>query len=123
MRGSETLKKIFEPDPPYRAHVKFELGQYAAVVERSPMSPWLAESVARAVRNAFWKKGRIHGRRRFDPLHGHAGKKVSGAQFLITGVLGRIQTPHGPNEFLHIPTGEKVTCCVAECACRSFHRK
>jgi hypothetical protein len=41
------------------------------------------------------------------------GAKFPQAQFLITGVLGPRSNAHGPNEFLHIPTGEKVTEVVA----------
>ena len=32
---------------------------------------------------------------------------------LITGVLGPHSNAHGPNEFLHIPMGKRVTACVA----------
>ncbi|HUR26591.1 MAG TPA: peptidase M20, partial [Planctomycetota bacterium] len=35
------------------------------------------------------------------------------AQFLITGVLGPNSNAHGPNEFLDIPTGKKLTASVA----------
>ena len=41
------------------------------------------------------------------------GEKFPDAQFLITGVLGPHSNAHGPNEFLHIPTATKLTCCVA----------
>ena len=34
-------------------------------------------------------------------------------EFLITGVLGPGSNAHGPNEFLDIPTGKRLTCCVA----------
>ena len=36
-----------------------------------------------------------------------------GARFLITGVLGPKSNAHGPNEFLHIPMGKRVTASVA----------
>ncbi len=36
-----------------------------------------------------------------------------GAQFLLTGVLGPGSNAHGPNEFLHLPTGRAVTAVVA----------
>jgi di/tripeptidase len=32
---------------------------------------------------------------------------------MITGVLGPQSNAHGPNEFLHIPTGKRVTEAVA----------
>jgi hypothetical protein len=44
---------------------------------------------------------------------GMLGEKFPGAQFLITGVLGPQSNAHGPNEFLHIPTGKRVSMCVA----------
>jgi hypothetical protein len=42
------------------------------------------------------------------------GRKYPQAQFLITGVLGPHSNAHGPNEFLHLPTARRVTCCVAQ---------
>ncbi len=45
---------------------------------------------------------------------GMLGELFPGAQFLITGVLGPHSNAHGPNEFLHVPTGKKLTCCVAK---------
>lgn len=35
------------------------------------------------------------------------------AQFVITGVLGPGSNAHGPNEFLHLATGERVTSSIA----------
>ena len=47
------------------------------------------------------------------PFMGMLGEKFPDAQFLITGLLGPGSNAHGPNEFLHIPTGKKLTACVA----------
>ena len=33
---------------------------------------------------------------------------------MVTGLLGPKSNAHGPNEFLHIPTGKKLTACVAD---------
>jgi len=41
------------------------------------------------------------------------GERYPHAQFMITGVLGPGSNAHGPNEFLHVPTGVRVTACVA----------
>ena len=43
-----------------------------------------------------------------------ATEKFPSAQFLITGVMGPHSNAHGPNEFLHVPSAEKLTCCVAQ---------
>jgi di/tripeptidase len=48
------------------------------------------------------------------PFMSLLGKRFPAAQFVITGVLGPGSNAHGPNEFLHIPMGVRVTACVAE---------
>ena len=47
------------------------------------------------------------------PFMGMLGEKFPEAQFMITGVLGPHSNAHGPNEFLHIPTGKRVTMATA----------
>jgi acetylornithine deacetylase/succinyl-diaminopimelate desuccinylase-like protein len=47
------------------------------------------------------------------PFMGMLGEKFPGAQFMITGVLGPHSNAHGPNEFLHIPMGKRVTAAVS----------
>ena len=56
-----------------------------------------------------------------------AMKKVAAefpeTQFVITGVLGPQSNAHGPNEFLHIPTGKAVTIAIAQIVSDHFERK
>jgi di/tripeptidase len=40
-------------------------------------------------------------------------ERFPAAQFVVTGVLGPHSNAHGPNEFLHIPTGKKITEVLA----------
>ena len=47
------------------------------------------------------------------PFMAMLGEKFPQAQFMITGVLGPRSNAHGPNEFLDIRTGMRLTCCVA----------
>jgi di/tripeptidase len=42
------------------------------------------------------------------------GDAYPGVQFMVTGVLGPKSNAHGPNEFLEIATGKRVTACVAD---------
>jgi di/tripeptidase len=42
------------------------------------------------------------------------GEKFPEAQFVVTGVLGPHSNAHGPNEFLHIPTGKRVAAVIAQ---------
>ena len=57
------------------------------------------------------------------PFMGMLGEKFPEAQFLITGVLGPASNAHGPNEFLHVPMGKKVTQCVAQVLTDHFEHK
>ena len=41
------------------------------------------------------------------------GEKFPEAQFAITGVLGPGSNAHGPNEFIDLPTGRKLTTVLA----------
>ena len=47
------------------------------------------------------------------PFMGMLGEKFPDAQFMITGLLGPQSNAHGPNEFLHVPTGKRLTGAVA----------
>jgi hypothetical protein len=53
---------------------------------------------------------------------GMLGRKFPKAQFGITGVLGPESNAHGPNEFLHVPTAKRLTCCVASIVADHFTR-
>ena len=44
---------------------------------------------------------------------GMLGQRFPDAQFVITGVLGPDSNAHGPNEYLHLPTGERLTAALA----------
>ena len=48
------------------------------------------------------------------PFMAMLGAKFPAAQFVVTGVLGPHSNAHGPNEFLHIPTGQKITEVIAQ---------
>ncbi len=77
-------------------------------------APWLAESVDRASRAHFGKPAMHQGLGGSIPFMSMLGQRFPQAQFLITGVMGPGSNAHGPNEFLDLPTGIKVTACVAQ---------
>jgi acetylornithine deacetylase/succinyl-diaminopimelate desuccinylase-like protein len=113
-RAAARLKEVLERKPPYGARVTFT-GEKGANGWNAPeLAPWLERSVDDASR-AFFGKGAVYmGEGGTIPFMDMLGRKFPEAQFLITGVLGPYSNAHGPNEFLHLPTGEKVTCCVAQ---------
>ena len=56
------------------------------------------------------------------PFMGMLGAKFPETQFVITGVLGPHSNAHGPNEFLHIKTGERVTTSIAQIIADHYKR-
>ena len=112
--ASKTLKQLLEQNPPYQAIVKFTADWSASGWNAPEFSPWLQQSIDSASRNFFGKPAVHMGEGGSIPFMGMLGEKFPNAQFMITGVLGPESNAHGPNEFLHIPTAKKLTCCVAK---------
>ena len=82
------------------------------------LSPWLEQAVDDASQHYFGAPATYMGEGGSIPFMGMLGEKFPEAQFLITGVLGPHSNAHGPNEFLHIPTGKKVSMVVADVVAR-----
>ena len=113
-QAGQFLKQLLEKNPPYGAKVSFDLEKDGSGWNAPALSPWLAEAVDEASRNQFGAPATYMGEGGSIPFMGMLGEKFPKAQFLITGVLGPHSNAHGPNEFLHIPTGKKVSAVVAE---------
>jgi len=107
------LKTLLERDPPYGAEVSFTADGSASGWHAPPLAPWLAQAVDRASTAAFGRGVAMMGEGGSIPFMAMLGEKFPGAQFVITGVLGPHSNAHGPNEFLHLPTGKKVSAVVA----------
>ncbi|MEO8808717.1 MAG: peptidase M20, partial [Rhodanobacter sp.] len=112
------VKQLLEADPPYGAKVSFTLEKDSSGWNAPALSPWLAEAVSEASEHYFGTPATYMGEGGSIPFMGMLGEKFPKAQFLITGVLGPHSNAHGPNEFLHIPTGKKVSMVVAEVVAR-----
>ena len=107
------VKETLEKDPPYGARVSFAGEKSSTGWDAPPLAQWLSSAVERASRAYFGKGPMAFGEGGSIPFMGMLGEKFPQAQFLITGVLGPGSNAHGPNEFLHIPTGMRLTACVA----------
>lgn len=112
-KGQALLKQLLEKDPPYGAKVTFRGDGAGTGWNAPPMSPWLVKSVERASKAFFGKPAVYMGEGGSIPFMGMLGARFPKAQFLITGVLGPNSNAHGPNEFLDLPTGKKLTASVA----------
>ena len=121
-RATTFVKKLLEADPPYGAAVRFANADGAAGWDAPPIADWLEESVSRASEMFFGNPSAAMGEGGTIPFMGMLGERFPEAQFLITGVLGPESNAHGPNEFLHIPTGKRLTACVAQVLADHLHR-
>lgn len=113
-QAAASLKDLLENDPPYGARISFTPDWQASGWHAPPMAAWLAEAIDQASLRHFGRPAMHMGEGGTIPFMGMLGEKFPEAQFLITGVLGPQANAHGPNEFLHIPTAKRLTCCVAE---------
>lgn len=113
-KAIEAVERILTADPPYGADVKVAFDRGGTGWNAPPLAPWLEASVAKASHMAFGKPVVYMGEGGTIPFMGMLGAKFPETQFVITGVLGPHSNAHGPNEFLHIKTGERVTSSIAQ---------
>lgn len=121
-QAARELKRILETDPPLGAAVSFEPNWASSGWDAPPTAPWLEQALARASQAYFGAAPAALGEGGTIPFMAMLGERFPRAQFLITGVLGPGSNAHGPNEFLHLPTARKLTCCVAE-VIAAYHRR
>jgi acetylornithine deacetylase/succinyl-diaminopimelate desuccinylase-like protein len=111
--ATRAVERALTQDPPQGARVRFEAEQSGGGWNAPPLAPWLAEAVEKASQATFGREAALMGEGGSIPFIGMLGARYPQAQFLITGVLGPHSNAHGPNEFLHLPTGRNVTACAA----------
>jgi acetylornithine deacetylase/succinyl-diaminopimelate desuccinylase-like protein len=78
------------------------------------LAPWLGASLARASEATFGAPPAYMGEGGSIPFMAMLGEKFPAAQFVVTGVLGPHSNAHGPNEFLHLPTGRRITRVIGQ---------
>ncbi len=113
-KAARRLKALCESQPPYGAAVRFTPDWAAGGWDSPALSPWLASSVAGASERWFGRPAMCMGEGGSIPFMAMLASRFPSSQFLVTGVLGPGSNAHGPNEFLHLPTAKKLTCCIAQ---------
>ena len=111
--AAASLKKLLEADPPHGARIGFEADKMSDGWNAPSLAPWLATSLARGSQAAFGAPPAYMGEGGSIPFMAMLGEMFPESQFVVTGVLGPHSNAHGPNEFLHIPTGKRVTQVIA----------
>ncbi|WP_439647888.1 M20 family metallopeptidase [Coxiella-like endosymbiont] len=112
-KASAVLKNVLEKDPPYHAKISFSPEAPSSGWMAPPLSDWLAVANQAASHQFFGNPAAYFSEGGTIPFMGMLGKMFPNAQFMITGLLGPKSNAHGPNEFLDIPMGKKLTACVA----------
>jgi acetylornithine deacetylase/succinyl-diaminopimelate desuccinylase-like protein len=112
--ATQKLKDLMTQDPPNGAKLKFEGNWGAAGWDAPELAPWLEKSLDQASFDYFGKPAAYMGEGGTIPFMAMLGERFPQAQFMITGVLGPHSNAHGPNEFLHIATAKRISCCVAK---------
>jgi len=111
----QQLKSLLEFDPPYNAKVTFKPDAGAATGWNAPeLAPWLGTALNDASRQHFGADVAFIGQGGTIPLMNVLKAGFPTSQFMVCGVLGPKSNAHGPNEFLHVPYGKKLTAAVAE---------
>ena len=117
--ASLALKTLLEDNAPYNAKVTFHpdgrAGALGATGWSAPdLAPWLEQSLNAASTTHFGAPVGYIGQGGTIPLMSMLGKSFPKAQMMVCGVLGPKSNAHGPNEFLHVPYGKKLTAAVAQ---------
>ncbi len=121
--AAKAVKDILEADTPPLSKVSFHVESTMAGWNAPPVAAWLEASMQTASQAFFGKPSMYMGTGGTIPFMGMLGEKFPEAQFLITGLLGPNSNAHGPNEFLHIDTGKRVTSCVAQVLADHYEHK
>jgi acetylornithine deacetylase/succinyl-diaminopimelate desuccinylase-like protein len=114
VKAGDIVRKLLEKDPPYGARVAYKPESDAVGWHAPALSPWLEQSLARASETTFGAPPDYMGEGGTIPFMAMLGEKFPQAEFVVTGVLGPHSNAHGPNEFLHIPTGKRVSVVIAQ---------
>jgi acetylornithine deacetylase/succinyl-diaminopimelate desuccinylase-like protein len=117
--AAQRLKRLLEDNAPYNAKVTF---QPDGRVGAQGATGWTAPSLAGWLEDALNAASQAHhgapcgyiGQGGTIPLMSMLQQGFPRAQMMVCGVLGPKSNAHGPNEFLHVPYGKRLTAAVAQ---------
>ncbi len=117
--ASMQLKALLEDNAPYNAKVTFHpdgrAGALGATGWNAPLlAPWLERALNDASNAHYGAPVGYIGQGGTIPLMSMLQQGFPAAQMMVCGVLGPKSNAHGPNEFLHVPYGKRLTAAVAQ---------
>ena len=118
-QASLQLKQLLEDNAPYNARVTFHpdgrAGALGATGWNAPaLSTWLERALNDASTAHYGAPLGYIGQGGTIPLMSMLQQGFPAAQMMVCGVLGPKSNAHGPNEFLHVPYGKRLTAAVAQ---------
>lgn len=118
-QASLQLKTLLEDNAPYNAKVTFEPdgraeGLGATGWNAPELAPWLERALNDASHTHYRAPLGYIGQGGTIPLMSMLQQGFPAAQMMVCGVLGPKSNAHGPNEFLHVPYGKRLTASVAQ---------
>jgi acetylornithine deacetylase/succinyl-diaminopimelate desuccinylase-like protein len=118
-RAAAELKTLLEDNAPYNAKVTFaadgRVGAQGATGWNAPrLAPWLDAALNAASQAHYGAPCGYIGQGGTIPLMSMLQQGFPQAQMMVCGVLGPKSNAHGPNEFLHVPYGKRLTAAVAQ---------
>lgn len=111
--AARAVERVLAADPPHGATVIVRIDSAEGGWDAPATAGWLADAMRSASEATFGQPARSLGEGGSIPFMGMLGHRFPHAQFLLTGVLGPHSNAHGPNEFLHLPTAQRLTAAVA----------
>ena len=117
--ASLQLKTLLEDNAPYNARVTFHADGRAGALGANgwnapSLAPWLEQALNTASLAQFGAPVGYIGQGGTIPLMSLLQQGFPAAQMMVCGVLGPKSNAHGPNEFLHVPYGKRLTAAVAQ---------
>ena len=117
--AAQRLKSLLEDNAPYNAKVTFapdgRAGAQGANGWNAPeLAPWLERALDAASQAHYGAPLGYIGQGGTIPLMSLLQQGFPQAQMMVCGVLGPKSNAHGPNEFLHVPYGKRLTAAVAQ---------
>jgi acetylornithine deacetylase/succinyl-diaminopimelate desuccinylase-like protein len=112
-KAMDAVNKILTENPPYNASISIEWEEPANGWNAPTLAPWLNTAIQEASNTFYGKPALAMGEGGTIPFMAMLGEKFPEAQFVITGVLGPGSNAHGPNDFLNIPFGKKLSACIS----------
>ncbi len=112
--ATQRLKALLEDNAPYNAKVTFHPDDSATGWNAPALAPWLERALNEASQAHWGAPLGYIGQGGTIPLMSLLQAGFPAAQMMVCGVLGPKSNAHGPNEFLHLGYGKKLTAAVAQ---------